>query len=104
MQVEPWTFPMPISATCPTCYVADSTLTSPDQLTIPALGRPLHEPMLLLHLDDNSWVGVELQGPLAEHVPYRFNLPPLPPVQSAYLSGLDWQEQHSIVEQLFVHR
>lgn len=104
MQVEPWTFPMPISATCPTCYVADSSLTSHDQLTIPALGRPLHEPMLLLRLEDNSWVGLQLQGPLTEHVPYRFNLPPLPPVQSAYLSGLDWQEQHSIVEQLFVHR
>lgn len=119
MQVEPWTFPMPISATCPTCYLSDSAnlaatgpsiasgpspASAPDQLTIPALGRPLQIPMLLLHLEDQSWLGVELQGPLEEHVAYRFDLPSLPPVRAAYLAGFDWQEQHSIFEQLFVHR
>jgi Subtilase family len=126
MQVEPWTFPMPISATCPTCWISEATqlapsraaspslwsspwsmLAAPAQLTLPALGRPLQIPMLLLHLQDTTWLGIQLEGPLAENVPYRFNLPPLPllpKVRAAYLSGFDWQEQHSIMEQLFVHR
>lgn len=117
-QVEPWTFPMPISATCPTCWVAES-LTASDEaarLYLPALGQTLTNPVLVVRLDNQQRWAIPLDDlelkdgsgafVLLESSAHTFPLgQPLPaPITAAYLSGFDAELQHSVTEQLYVHR
>jgi Subtilase family len=109
-QISPWTFPMPISATCPTCVVSSSSDVSSSsgattsELWLPDLGRGLLDPMLLLRLDDDSLVAVQLGLELVAGTSYRFPLPLAAPIRAAYLAGLDAERANSITEQVFVHR
>jgi hypothetical protein len=112
-QILPWTFPQPISDSCPTCVVAESFLS------IPARGESLRDPVLVVQFTDQSVVsGAALAlgppenppgGPpstppiLANTTPYLFALPAgWGAIQSAYLTAFDVQKQYSIIEQIFV--
>jgi hypothetical protein len=104
-QVEPWTFPTPISATCPTCVVGSSAGAGPWELLLPNVGRALTDPMLILRFDSGSVAGLELGHALVVGSTYRFPIPPFPSaIAAAYLTGIDEQQQHSVTEQLFVER
>lgn len=101
MQVGPWTFPMPIAATCPTCVVSSASV-GPPTLILPALSQPLYHPALVVQL----WPGgteyaLSLGATLSNTSPYVFELPPTWVVQSAYLTGFD-AGSYSVTEQLFV--
>jgi Subtilase family len=102
-QAAPWTFPAPISVTCPTCWVSSST-TGPPQLALPYLTARLLEPMLLLRLDTGQLVGLELGSSLEAATSYRFPLPGAFSIAAAYLTGFDETLQYSITEQLYVYR
>lgn len=110
LQVQPWTFPQPISVTCPTCVVTASEGTTPARLWLPEMGRKLIGPMLVVRQADGTETGYKLSSPLEEGVSYRFNLPfgALPPtgspIRAAYISGFDLQQLHSVTEEIFVHR
>lgn len=107
MQVEPWTFPMPIQATCPTCWVSSQMSVSQRQLVIPAANRTLLSPMLVVELQGSGpgggpvmavWLGTDLLPGMS----YVFWLPSTWMIRSATLTGFDVGEAHSISEQLFV--
>jgi hypothetical protein len=106
-QLEPWTFPTPISATCPTCIVGASAGAGPWELLLPAVGRTLLDPMLILRFDNGSIQGFELGHQLVAGLTYVFPIPAFTGagrIHSAYLTGLDAQQQHSITEQLVTER
>ncbi len=103
-QISPWTFPMPISATCPTCVVSSSFGVAPGELLLPDLGRGLLDPMLLVRLDDDSLLAIQLGLELLAGTSYRFTLPMTASIRSAYLAGYDHARATSITEQLFVNR
>lgn len=106
MQVRPWTFPQPISVTCPTCVVSSSAGATTPQLWLPSLGRELYAPTLVVFDDNNVRKDYALStSALMPGQTYRFALPsPWPSIRAAYVSGLDQQESVSVMEQIFVHR
>lgn len=107
MQVEPWTFPMPISVTCPTCWVSSSSAAAPGAtLSMPSLGRSLSSPRLVLLLEDGSAPEFDLGPHLLAGESYSIELPLQlsAPIRAATISGLDQQQQYSVTEQLFIHR
>lgn len=110
-QVQPWTFPQPISVTCPTCVVTANEGSTPPELWLPALGRQLfHYPMLIIYQENGDRSAYRLLEQLEEGVSYRFALPAaaFPPssskIRAAYISGFDLQMLHSVTEEIFVHR
>lgn len=110
-QVEPWTFPMPIQATCPTCYASMSTPGEGPHLALRNLGKPLYEPMLVVRFDptanplDSEQGAVTLGSFLAAGTTLEVSLPPGWTLQAAYLTAFeDALHTHSITEQIFVHR
>lgn len=107
MQVSPWTFPAPIQATCPTCWVSSQMSGAPRQFLVPEVGRMLLNPMLIVQLFcSGSCAGsqraVTLGHSLVPGEAYVFELPPTWNVVSAMLTGYDTEEMYSISEQLFV--
>lgn len=107
MQVEPWTFPMPISVTCPTCWVSSSSAAAPGAtLSMPSLGRTLHSPRLVLRLEDESAPEFDLGPVLNAGESYSIELPLQlsSPIRAATINGFDQQQQYSVTEQLFIHR
>jgi hypothetical protein len=103
VQVLPWVFPMPISATCPTCAVALGTVASSPHLLIPTLGQPLHSPVLVVRLASGLQEAVALDAELFDTGPYLFLLPAgWSTIQSAYLTGFDVSLLHSVTEQINV--
>jgi hypothetical protein len=109
-QVLPWTAPMPISDSCPTCLVEGR------YMQIPARDNHLREPVLVVRFDDDSTAALALGPPgtppggppgqppiLQDTTPYLFTLPKeWGPIKSAYLTAFDVQKQYSILEQLLV--
>lgn len=112
MAVAPWTFPTPISATCPTCFVASSSGGSLDwYFWLPGIGRALADPVLVLRLLDGSVhalaLGALSGAQLNAGQTYVFPIPSLYAflgIDSAYLTGTDVAKHYSVMEQIFVQR
>jgi hypothetical protein len=103
VQIQPWTFPMPIEESCPTCVVSAS------RLSLPVRGQSLRDAVLVVQFTDETIQALALSPPddplntLTGNTPYVFTLPPTwGPIQSAYLTGFDTQQQYSVTEQIFV--
>jgi hypothetical protein len=107
VQIQPWTFPMPIAETCPPCRLVSG------HLSIPPRGHDLHGAVLVIRFTDGTMQSVALNpqhGPLASHTSYSFVLPNIPTsqtnhVQSAYITAFGFPQPHpsySITEQIFV--
>jgi hypothetical protein len=102
VQVQPSTFPTPLSETCPTCVVMGGQSASQRLLLVPARGQVLLSPMLVVALAGGARHAVMLgQSPLLVGSSYVFSLPSNWVVQSAYLTGFE-APGRSITEQLFV--
>lgn len=112
MALSPWTFPTPISATCPTCFVSSSSTGSMDWFFwLPNIGRSLSDPVLVLRLLDGSVHALALGATsgvvLVAGQSYVFSIPSLYAflgIDSAYLTGTDSAKQYSVTEQIFVQR
>lgn len=112
MAVAPWTFPTPISATCPTCFISASSGNSMDwYFWLPGIGRSLADPVLMLRLVDGSVhalaLGALSGAQLNAGQTYVFPIPSLYAflgIDSAYLTGTDVAKQYSVMEQIFVQR
>jgi hypothetical protein len=110
-QVEPWTFPQPIQATCPTCYAGMSTSGEVAHVALRNLGKALYQPVLVVQFDPGTPPSLGTSGAVwlgesfAEGTTIEVALPPNWTLQSAYLTAFDDAlHTHSISEQLFVHR
>ena len=113
LQAAPWTFPTPISATCPTCVVSGSAAFALDgerTFAIPSIGQRMYKPMLVVRFEDGDFLdendvqwAIQLDEDLPAGGPYEVAMPPLPgQVRSAYLTGLDEEQSFSITEQILV--
>jgi hypothetical protein len=103
IQIQPWTFPAPISATCPTCWGSSSLVPTEHELTIPDVGVYVKHPVLKVHRGG----GVPAQKiSLGDHLSpgqrYHFTLPAMAPFDAAELTGFDEMETSSITVQLFI--
>jgi hypothetical protein len=107
-QILPWTFPQPISDSCPTCAV------DAQYLSIPPREESLLDPVLVVRFADETTAALALGPPstppsasatLESTTPYLFSLPSgWGPIQSAYITAFDAQQQYSITEQIFVQQ
>lgn len=102
-QVYPWSFPAPISVTCPTCWVSSATSGNP-QLGIPYVSERIREPMLVLRLEDGTLTTLSLGEVLEPNVQYSFPITTAYSIVAAYLTGFDEEMHYSISEQLYIHR
>jgi len=115
VQIQPWTFPMPIAETCPPCRLAEG------QLSIPARGQDLYDAVLVVRFTNPLVQPLTLalnpqNGPLASGTAYSFTLPsPICQVQpssmcqikSAYITAFGLPQplpSYSITEQIFVQQ
>lgn len=103
VQVDPWVFPMPISATCPTCRAAPGQMSTQPTLSVPTRGQPLSSPVLVVRLSGGALNAMALGPQLAGNTSYVFPLPSSWVVQSAYLTGFE-SPGRSITEQIFVQQ
>lgn len=101
VQVQPSTFPMPISETCPTCMVVSAASTSAPVLLIPSRSQILESPVLVVQVIGGAVHALSLGDSLGAGTPYSYPLPAGWIVQSAYLTGFD-AGGDSVTEQLFV--
>jgi Subtilase family len=102
VQIQPSTFPMPISETCPTCVVQSFSGASTSVLLIPARTQILESPVLVVRLTSGVLHAMSLGDSLAPGLPHRYVLSAGWVVQSAYLTGFDGNNNSSVTEQLFV--
>ena len=108
VQVDPYVFPTPISATCRTC-VADATVPAPDaqpapphlELYLSPRDQVLISPVLVVRFAGGDGAAVALGGQLAGNLAYRFSLTLDQVAQSAYLTGFE-PSGSSLTEQIFV--
>jgi hypothetical protein len=103
VQVNPYAFPQPIAATCPTCVV-DAVSASVPLFSIPVLGQDLQDAELVIRFPDGSLHPIALGPLLLGGSSYAFAVPAGWVVQSAYLTGFDNLHQYSITEQVFVQQ
>jgi subtilase family protein len=103
VQVQPSTFPTPLSETCPTCVVMAGQSSSLHALLVPARTQVLLSPMLVVELAGSGGLKAMKLDPQALPAgPARvYSLPPNWIVRSAYLTGLE-APGRSITEQLVV--
>ena len=115
VQIQPWTFPMPVEESCPRCYA--SMATSDPHLTIPGLGQTLRDPMLVVQFASSTNVPNPAPYPIAlippgpsngtptlvANTPYWFHLPAnWGSIQSAFITGYDVSMSCSVTAQIFV--
>jgi len=99
VQLEPSTFPMPISETCPTCAV--SLMQSGPTALLPARSQPLLAPMLVLQLANGDQRALQLGTALESEIRYVFSLPEMGSIQTVYLTGFELSG-NSLTEQILV--
>jgi hypothetical protein len=100
--VEPTTFPEPIAATCPTCFMSTAAGSTPPAFVLPALDQPLDGAVLVVRMSDGTVQALRL-GNLLIGTRYVFSVPPGWIPQSAYLTGFA-TDGFSVTEQIFVQR
>lgn len=102
--VEPWVFPTPISATCPTCRVSlSSTANTTVELVVTALDFDLYSPMLVVRLSTGDVAGLSLGTTMTAGVPRIFEVPSSWVTETAYLTGVTASGK-SFTEQIFVEK
>jgi hypothetical protein len=100
--IEPTTFPEPIAATCPTCFMSTAAGSTPPAFVLPALAQPLDGAVLVVRMSDGTVQALRL-GNLLVGTRYVFSVPPGWIPQSAYLTGFA-ADGFSVTEQIFVQR
>ncbi len=103
VQVQPYTFPAPVSVTCRACVAVAGPATPEPYLIIPARDQVLNSPVVVVRFDDDTQEAIGLGTSLASGIPYMFLLPAGWIVQSAYLTGFELSGD-SVSEEIFVQQ